>query len=114
MRISDWSSDVCSSDLGAGKELFGKLVHDLLLDHALERAGSELWIVTQLGQPVEGLVRGGDLYAHFMKLLLQLLELHAHDQADLFPFQRAEHDALVHAVKKLGRATCREGVCPSV
>src|SRR3546814_13757122 len=80
MRISDWSSDVCSSDLGAGKELFGKLVHDLLLDHALERAGSELWIVTQLGQPVEGLVRGGDLYAHFLKLLLQLLELHRSEE----------------------------------
>src|SRR3546814_7191618 len=41
MRISDWSSDVCSSDLGAGDEIFGHvaiapeelqaLVHNLVM-----------------------------------------------------------------------------------
>src|SRR3546814_11622940 len=29
MRISDWSSDVCSSDLGGGKELLVKLYNDI-------------------------------------------------------------------------------------
>src|SRR3546814_10722778 len=41
MRISDWSSDVCSSDLGfrlIGPPLFGR-GHDLFAPHAVEHLG---------------------------------------------------------------------------
>src|SRR3546814_7040745 len=30
MRISDWSSDVCSSDLSLGRQIFGKILGRLL------------------------------------------------------------------------------------
>src|SRR3546814_9241569 len=42
MRISDWSSDVCSSDLQAGKgEYDVHDAHDQRLDQAAEEAGGQ-------------------------------------------------------------------------
>src|SRR3546814_3693177 len=76
MRISDWSSDVCSSDLApvAGLQLLG-LVHEALrAEHALERHRLERHedhqrlLVVELGDRghdrVEGLAALGDRRPH--------------------------------------------------
>src|SRR3546814_3691260 len=85
MRISDWSSDVCSSDLG-GDAL------DVLLRHARRRLVEQ----QQLGLQRQG---GGDLQGP-LAAVRQLAgrRLGKGGEADL----------------EIGRASCRERVCQYV
>src|SRR3546814_19264734 len=52
MRISDWSSDVCSSDLGGG-------MSELLYDEGLRRHMLQVYNYMGLGLAVTGLVAFG-------------------------------------------------------
>src|SRR3546814_20877980 len=86
MRISDWSSDVCSSDL-IGHEAQQHLRRGLAADAAIDDALAEQ-------RRVGGLPHFGDRIA------------------DEHQFLR---DALERAVRvEIGRASCRERVCQYV
>src|SRR3546814_4822789 len=56
MRISDWSSDVCSSDLGPfGVPLFTvirAMSERVIIIHSLEQAVTALKVARELGRPV--------------------------------------------------------------
>src|SRR3546814_18625257 len=94
MRISDWSSDVCSSDLRSG-------LYPLALPSGLgcEGAGE----VVDVGDGV-GDLRPGDRVAYASG------PLGAYADVRLFPA-----DQLVRLPDgKIGRASCRERVCQSV
>src|SRR3546814_13179556 len=112
MRISDWSSDVCSSDLHAAVDL-DRLVGDPRQHLGrIELGRSDLAVGRQAlveapgareGQPVGGV----DLRYHVGELEGDTLEA-----ADLL----AELLALggVGEPVEIGRASCRERVCPYV
>src|SRR3546814_6422766 len=78
MRISDWSSDVCSSDLKARVLL-------LAASPLFNRNPDYAQIVDNRG----------------VKLFSQV-------------YDREKWHAAADAAKEIGRATCRERVCPSV
>src|SRR3546814_11148397 len=82
MRISDWSSDVCSSDLREFAVLFGEA----------------------LGQPVVVVNAGG---GHGVPALNQVLGAPADGYTLLMP---ASGNMTVPS-KEIGRASCRERVC---
>src|SRR3546814_6815394 len=98
MRISDWSSDVCSSDLVALPLL------DALgerLDAGIHRGGP----VQREGQPVEHLAERG-------QVLLDVLDQRGVDPRHV---RAADVDALVGELEaQIGRASCRERVCKYV
>src|SRR3546814_19401864 len=88
MRISDWSSDVCSSDLNTTD------------------------LVNRLEMEVhQG--RTGKLAEHLSRLDLLII-----DELGYLPFARAGGQLLFHLVSRLyetiGRASSRERVCQSV
>src|SRR3546814_14083044 len=90
MRISDWSSDVCSSDLRLLPE-----AHRLRLEPRAERRSGD--------------VPGGD------RRSLEADQL----QLPVFPGRSAGDPALAHRGggdrrREIGRATCRERVCQYV
>src|SRR3546814_5478497 len=98
MRISDWSSDVCSSDLEAAQHVIGDI--DLPPLEALTRRGHVVVMVVvpalaerqQREQPVvAGIVTGQ----------VALATEHMHQRVD------AER-------RKIGRASCRERGCKYV
>src|SRR3546814_19663545 len=95
MRISDWSSDVCSSDLQQVVEQVGRLVHHALpatarsFDHRLHRFLADLL---------------GDLVEAAMEQARGVRAVGIGAAA-----------ALDHRVERnIGRASCRERVCQYV
>src|SRR3546814_3734287 len=102
MRISDWSSDVCSSDL-------------LLISRArARRAGSSSGV--RLMRYSIGLRRGAPLFEAFDLFEVEFdrggaaEDRHRHLDARLFEIELL--DQPVEA--KIGRASCRERVCQYV
>src|SRR3546814_15790757 len=125
MRISDWSSDVCSSDLAQAK-LVGYdrhvehpghpaavIIADLALDAALEpvqlRLGGDE--VDDAASRVAAIERALRSAQHLQPLHVEefLLEEAVGDETDIV---EADRDARIG--RKIGRASCREGVCPYV
>src|SRR3546814_4954373 len=92
MRISDWSSDVCSSDLGAGREPILALPVPPQR-HQLVRL--QLSIVLSLPAPDADL---GSKVASFFLCLVH---------RTLLPLPRQQK-------RQIGRASCRERVCQYV
>src|SRR3546814_13301282 len=102
MRISDWSSDVCSSDLTVGElaapfeiSLAGASKHI----QVLERAGL-------IQRQVQGRV-------HTCHLDARPLHAGAEWISNYERFWNRKVDAL-EALLQIGRASCRERVCQSV
>src|SRR3546814_9497518 len=102
MRISDWSSDVCSSDL-SGKSTFFKQMKIIHLQGFSDEEKKAVRSVIFLN------------LIHYMQILLK--------QCDLFGFQineaNANHKELIQAIPdeqlqaqtvEIGRESCREGV----
>src|SRR3546814_5712891 len=85
MRISDWSSDVCSSDLGAESQAF--------IDAELAGNLSQFW--SDRGMHLE----------HFPDAVQKEFHTLAHEQNTL---RVAQNSA------EIGRASCRERVCQYV
>src|SRR3546814_10969963 len=107
MRISDWSSDVCSSDLGPQsrsrpRERTPMQSQSKILEDMAKVASSALGVAAGMRSEVE---------ARFREQLERLLT-----QMDLVP--REEFDAMqavaVAAREEIGRASCRERVCQYV
>src|SRR3546814_1767473 len=84
MRISDWSSDVCSSDLNTSSSCDGRLV-DRRSDAGVP--------------PIDGIGGAGN-EARFAR------DKEAYCRGDLL--------GLSEAVHQIGRASCRESVCQYV
>src|SRR3546814_5604047 len=72
MRISDWSSDVCSSDLHAVRRL-ARFGEDKLLDHIVALAKAD--------SPSPFLTRGFPLYFHFARQQLLIALARSADEA---------------------------------
>src|SRR3546814_18243712 len=103
MRISDWSSDVCSSDL----ELCGGRLHLLdLLEHALHL----LMLFERLAYVGPVALANGRVEYGFLEFCVSqqlVLQLVAQVQARLLR-------AIGRVLQQIGRASCRERVCPYV
>src|SRR3546814_3429752 len=103
MRISDWSSDVCSSDLPAiPTVLYGGLGrHQVERLSVMRKACERTW-----EQYAKGRSLPLDFDGFFQEVLSQF-----DTQADEFSPQRVQ-DELIG--QKIGRASCRERVCQYV
>src|SRR3546814_11327657 len=105
MRISDWSSDVCSSDLGVNRGLVGLPQLQARGFVAQLRAGVER--VELRIEARDGLVAGADAQPR-IQFRYALAGRHAAGVA----LQAQRHDRLVDL--QIGRASCRERVCQYV
>src|SRR3546814_10213807 len=98
MRISDWSSDVCSSDLVAGiaaESLVHLLIDALWLQrHLVEVRLAQHVLLAMLALPLPG--------AAVLQLALCL------------PLSRHRDEVLRGRLGEIGRASCRERVCQYV
>src|SRR3546814_14003609 len=105
MRISDWSSDVCSSDLTGGQNLFDPADN---LESSYAKEALHRWF---------GLLFTGKLDAVSLARFEELtgLRIEGPDGSmvdDLPTIQRWLNRIL--ALPKIGRASCRERVCQYV
>src|SRR3546814_3935130 len=89
MRISDWSSDVCSSDLDEAHQHLG---FHARLDDALHQV-----VVSRVA------ILMGRLVAEVMGLV-------DHDEIVVAPIHMPEVD-IARQTAEIGRASCRERVC---
>src|SRR3546814_17828239 len=110
MRISDWSSDVCSSDLAPD------VAADLALDDQWIELGLRIAREHRGGGEVEELgVHGGrreapgELVVERLAARLRLGTVRA--RRPQFPLQRRERGL---ECRPTGRASCRARVCPYV
>src|SRR3546814_17011379 len=99
MRISDWSSDVCSSDLI--DPLAGSYYVEALTDQVEAETWAYLSRIEDLGGALSGIEAG-----------FQQREI----QESAFKLQRQAEtrDRIVVGVNQIGRASCGERVCQYV
>src|SRR3546814_16435297 len=126
MRISDWSSDVCSSDLQRMLdtirltfERFGFLPVETpvfeLSDVLLTKSGGETERQVYFVQSTGALEKGGDglpelaLRFDLTVPLARYVAEHEHELA--FPFRRYQMQRVYRGEREIGRASCRERVC---
>src|SRR3546814_4756338 len=121
MRISDWSSDVCSSDLVAESEVEAAMLammHNRRLGHLLDigtGTGRMAEIFAPTARHVTALDRSPDmLRIARAKLADQPVPIDL-VQADFLnlPVEDAAIDSIV-IHQEIGRASCRERVCQYV
>src|SRR3546814_11139427 len=105
MRISDWSSDVCSSDLRneEGVRLRPAIAHRRLVDH-LE--GRQLVVEPQGNFRADGkeLLVGGDVFPE----VAEVLGGEGMAVRPAMPLAQLQGET---AAVQIGRASCRERVC---
>src|SRR3546814_15809207 len=119
MRISDWSSDVCSSDLGAGSNITKEVRRGVLISYSLGwlKPYENLWLAYPPGiartfapelAALAGYVQHrpnlGNYEGQCPSVLLQ----------DQLPAQIGAIDALLPDQEEIGRASSRERGCESV
>src|SRR3546814_10019349 len=101
MRISDWSSDVCSSDLAAGRAgtaLVAAVDVPTVEDGLHLVAGQRLELEQRLGHPVQVVHVLGE---HLARLFLRFLD----DAADLLVDQRSEeHTSELQSLMRISYA----------
>src|SRR3546814_20419721 len=118
MRISDWSSDVCSSDLA----LLGRLHHlevaqieRVLVDHVEDQAVAVVARLDAVDLAVEIVLELGDVGEVLQALLRGVLR---HPQGVLGAFQVGPprlHGAVLSVLgDEIGSASCRARWCPYV
>src|SRR3546814_1389900 len=107
MRISDWSSDVCSSDLMAVQNFKGGVGKSTLAVHLAQYLAIQGYRVALIDC---------DSQASATTLFGYVPDLDLTEDDTLYPFLRQDElTSLDYALrKKIGRASCRERVCPSV
>src|SRR3546814_19685857 len=108
MRISDWSSDVCSSDLAAGKAHAGAAEIGLptveRAERRAQRVANRAGRLAIAAEPVEI-----DLVEHDRAGAVQLFALEAaiDDRRQVRVGERRGKPGLAHG-QQIGRAACRE------
>src|SRR3546814_15603805 len=112
MRISDWSSDVCSSDLPVDRLLHGNNVGACFLYRAR--------VTEALGGYDTGLF-GVEDYDFWLRAARHFTFVTLHEDLYLYrkhggslTSRRAEHIQTLTAAIETGRESCRERVCQSV
>src|SRR3546814_2971602 len=105
MRISDWSSDVCSSDLVSGRKVDGSV---LAVNERARTPGGENFEQHRVRDTSVEDDRRLDPRIDRGHAGLDLRDHAAGDRAVAFQ----SVDRL--AVEKIGRSSCRESVCPYV
>src|SRR3546814_17199552 len=112
MRISDWSSDVCSSDLGIArdKQLRDAVIEAILdnLSGTLPRDSRVITIAFTSPDPALAARIANTYTSEFIKSNLQR-KFNSTSYAPDFLSQQ-----LGEAKAKIGRASCRERVCKYV
>src|SRR3546814_18195803 len=112
MRISDWSSDVCSSDLA--KSRLDRLALEPAIEHRARRLGEQVEHVALLFEAetreAPPLPRAVDQRAQPLADVRRDAERELAEQlGDIF-----ERVIIARQHLEIGRATCRERVCPTV
>src|SRR3546814_3727777 len=100
MRISDWSSDVCSSDLRGHAEMNTAAFDTLSFTKRLEEAGLNRKVAEALSLAVQ-------------EVAMQNVATKADVEQAVHTMTIRGMSGLVAAVE-IGRATCRERVCQYV
>src|SRR3546814_7956464 len=112
MRISDWSSDVCSSDLGAWFQGLNDTEQS-----RFARVFAKLPVAIQVQTPagLVGLVHAECPVDDWAVLEEQLARKTVRSQA-MWSRDRyeAKNTSIVKGVREIGRASCRERVCQYV
>src|SRR3546814_12092229 len=108
MRISDWSSDVCSSDLAAGMQagVDEEVVADAALQNKALQEGQPLRseaLVQRRGQ-IERILQAGIRRQGFQRLFPAVAP----------PVQQARQAEIFAGRRQIGRASCRERGCQYV
>src|SRR3546814_20169030 len=103
MRISDWSSDVCSSDLGVLHVVRDILIFELRAERFLKP--DDRAVLDQVDQPLEAALDTDREIQHRRTRAQAIL-----DHADAHLEIRTRAIELV----EIGRASCRERVCQYV
>src|SRR3546814_10803748 len=109
MRISDWSSDVCSSDLNSKLKPAGKKY--LFIDEIQNVEGWEHFVNSHsqdFVEPYEIFVSGSN--SKMLSGELATLLSGRYINFEVFPFSFAEYAGIT----SIGRASCREKVCQSL
>src|SRR3546814_1359395 len=108
MRISDWSSDVCSSDLFAAPLIAGEIIGNSM------GIGFASMIDPQTG-------RSSAALSNFLSTMLTLLFLSVNGHLILVDMLVKSYDAMPPGAAwmaperlQIGRASCRERVCQYV
>src|SRR3546814_13782517 len=112
MRISDWSSDVCSSDLarlrrlggeGAGKSTQARFIRDWLTEYGHEVVLTREPGGSPLAEAIRGVVLGdwAEGVTPSTEVLLMFAARAAHWPTNIAPALAAGRD-------EIGRAACRE------
>src|SRR3546814_15824892 len=106
MRISDWSSDVCSSDLASipGRSSVDNVVH--ATGSLAARREMPIGVVGEGGRVMRVLVEPGD----WVRAGQALATIERSVQTQ----QTRSLAAQVEVARKIGRGSCRERVCQSV
>src|SRR3546814_17940596 len=102
MRISDWSSDVCSSDLAAkGEKVFNKCKACHTVEEGKNKVGPSLYdVIGRAPASVEGF--------SYSKAMEEFAAGHVWDEATLSSYLESPRGV------EIGRASCRERVCQYV
>src|SRR3546814_15114515 len=117
MRISDWSSDVCSSDLEERLDLAGSvhLTHDKSFDIRTESATVDLQDGSAAGDSaVTGEGPSGELQAEGFRLRERGQVIVFTGKSRLLIYPDAQDHLAEPDGAQLGRASCRERVRRSV
>src|SRR3546814_5268659 len=83
MRISDWSSDVCSSDLLAEQQLLGQWSLQAFLNDARHRTGTHFRVVATIGDPQARRFIDIQLHVLVAELLFERSEEHTSELQSL-------------------------------
>src|SRR3546814_20600646 len=106
MRISDWSSDVCSSDLHEAHVAEGACIHDFL-----ETLAIEMLHILMLAF-IDHIEKRGETVAQIEATAAAMTNIENPAQLCVQCFLVIETFILQRA--QIGRASCRERVCQTV
>src|SRR3546814_7522432 len=104
MRISDWSSDVCSSDLAVKFRREGNIKDGRILERQIARMEDE---------QASSVARAFSYFLHLSNIAEDRDQNRRQRQHELHA-QAPMRGSLQHALDQIGRASCRERVCQYV
>src|SRR3546814_14864964 len=122
MRISDWSSDVCSSDLVRGRYRVDPQPGDIVRSPHKDETGNALAMFAAFGTTsadfamnsiaeLASVVRGQREFPRRTELNAALAFVDAGETENEIEAALLVQMAGTHAAAKIGRASCRERVC---
>src|SRR3546814_16587538 len=117
MRISDWSSDVCSSDLAYRRAQLWRDIKNRIHELVDGKQLTPLWIIDEAQNLPPEFFRDFPAFLNFAFDARDLITVWLVGHPSLAQtLERAPYAALHSRIQvpELGRASCRDRVCPSV